>query len=76
MTDTDRIAIITADITTLDVEAVVNAAGAEIKKKIPVRRLGLPDDIANAVMFFAADESSYVTGQILKVDGGLTLGGL
>lgn len=57
-------------------EAVVNAAGAEIKKKIPVRRLGLPTDISNAVLFFAADESSYVTGQILKVDGGLTLGGL
>jgi len=56
--------------------AVVNAAGSEIKKKIPARRLGQPDDIANAVMFFAADESSYVTGQILKIDGGLTLGGL
>lgn len=56
--------------------AVVNAAGDEIKKKIPVRRLGRPEDIANAVLFFAADESSYVTGQILKVDGGLTLGGL
>jgi len=56
--------------------AVVNAAGNEIKKKIPARRLGQPDDIANAVMFFAADESSYVTGQILKIDGGLTLGGL
>lgn len=57
-------------------EAVVNAAGAEIRKKIPVRRLGLPEDIAHAVLFLAADESSYVTGQILKVDGGLTLGGL
>ena len=56
--------------------AVVNLAGDEIKKKIPVRRLGRPDDISNAVLFFAADESSYVTGQILKVDGGLTLGGL
>jgi len=55
--------------------AVVNAAGNEIKKKIPARRLGQPDDIANAVLFFAADESSYVTGQILKIDGGLTLGG-
>ena len=55
---------------------VVNMAGDEIKKKIPVRRLGRPDDISNAVMFFAADESSYVTGQVLKVDGGLTLGGL
>jgi 3-oxoacyl-[acyl-carrier protein] reductase len=56
--------------------AVVNAAGSEIKKKIPARRLGQPDDISNAVMYFAADESSYVTGQVLKVDGGLTLGGL
>ena len=57
-------------------EAVVNAAGAEIRKKIPVRRLGLPEDIAHTVLFLAADESSYITGQILKVDGGLTLGGM
>ena len=57
-------------------EAVVAAAGKEIKKKIPVRRLGNPEDIANAVLFFAQESSSYVTGQILKVDGGLTLGGL
>lgn len=57
-------------------EAVVEAAGKEIKKKIPVRRLGKPDDIANAVLFFAQEASSYVTGQVLKVDGGLTLGGL
>ncbi|MEZ6059042.1 MAG: 3-oxoacyl-[acyl-carrier-protein] reductase [Planctomycetaceae bacterium] len=56
--------------------AVVNAAGAEIKKKIPVRRLGQPADIANAVLFFAQEASSYVTGQVLKVDGGLTLGGI
>lgn len=57
-------------------EAVVEVAGKEIKKKIPVRRLGAPADIANAVLFFAQESSSYVTGQILKVDGGLTLGGL
>ena len=56
--------------------AVVEVAGKEIKKKIPVRRLGQPDDIANAVLFFAQESSSYVTGQIMKVDGGLTLGGL
>lgn len=56
--------------------AVVEVAGKEIKKKIPVRRLGKPDDIANAVLFFAQESSSYVTGQILKVDGGLTLGGI
>ncbi|APZ92542.1 3-oxoacyl-[acyl-carrier-protein] reductase [Fuerstiella marisgermanici] len=57
-------------------QAVVEAAGKEIKKKIPCRRLGLPSDIANAVLFFAQESSSYVTGQIMKVDGGLTLGGI
>lgn len=55
--------------------AVRNAAEAEIKKRIPVRRLGKPEDIAQAVAFLASDEASYITGQVLRVDGGLTLGG-
>jgi 3-oxoacyl-[acyl-carrier protein] reductase len=37
---------------------------------IPVRRGGVPDDVANAVAFFAAEESGYVTGQVLYIDGG------
>jgi 3-oxoacyl-[acyl-carrier protein] reductase len=37
---------------------------------IPVRRGGLPDDIANTVAFFAAEEAGYVTGQVVYVDGG------
>lgn len=56
--------------------AVMNAAGDKIKQAIPVKRLGKPEDIANAVLFLAAEESSYITGQVLKVDGGLTLGGM
>lgn len=56
-------------------EAVRNAAEGEIKKRIAVRRLGKPDDIANAVAFLASPETSYVTGHVLTVDGGLTLGG-
>ena len=55
-------------------EAIVNAAGKEIQKQIAVRRLGEADDIANAVAFLASDESSYITGHVLTVDGGLTLG--
>lgn len=56
--------------------AVINAAGEKIKQGIPVKRLGQPEDIAHAVLFFVSEESSYITGQILKVDGGLTLGGI
>jgi len=41
---------------------------------VPVGRIATPADIANAVLFFAADESSYVTGQVLYVCGGRSLG--
>jgi 3-oxoacyl-[acyl-carrier protein] reductase len=39
-------------------------------ESIATRRLGTPEDIANGVLFFAADESSWVTGQVLSIDGG------
>ncbi len=40
----------------------------------PVRRVGFPEDIAAAVTFLSSDESSYITGQTLYVDGGISLG--
>ncbi len=55
-------------------EAVRNKAGDLIKKFIPMRRLGQPEDIARVVVFLASAESAYVTGQVLVVDGGLSLG--
>lgn len=55
-------------------EAVRNKAGDLIKKMIPMRRLGQTADIAQAAVFLASAESSYITGQVLTVDGGLSLG--
>ncbi|MNF40258.1 3-oxoacyl-[acyl-carrier-protein] reductase FabG [compost metagenome] len=46
---------------------------ARLKDTVPVKRIGLPDDIANAVEFFLDPASSYVTGQTLYVCGGRSL---
>jgi NAD(P)-dependent dehydrogenase (short-subunit alcohol dehydrogenase family) len=45
-----------------------------IAARVPAARIGEPDDIAGAVVFFASDQARYVTGQTLVVDGGATLG--
>lgn len=45
-----------------------------IKEKTPLQRLGKMEDIANAFLFLASDEASFITGTVLSVDGGLVLG--
>jgi 3-oxoacyl-[acyl-carrier protein] reductase len=55
--------------------AVRNLAGEDnLKKLIPVKRLGTPEDIANVVVFLCGPAAAYVTGQVITVDGGLSLG--
>ena len=49
---------------------------AAIAASLPVKRLGRPDDVARAVMFLAAPETGFVTGQCLFVCGGASLGSL
>lgn len=44
-----------------------------ITSKTPVGRLGNPEDIANAYLFLASDQASFITGTVIQVDGGLTL---
>lgn len=45
----------------------------EWRKSIPLKRGGLPEDIANACLFLGSDLSSYITGQVLSVDGGMNM---
>lgn len=44
-----------------------------IEHKIPLKRVGVPEDVANAVVFLSSEKVDYITGQILAIDGGLTL---
>ncbi|MGA7220141.1 MAG: 3-oxoacyl-[acyl-carrier-protein] reductase [Candidatus Sulfotelmatobacter sp.] len=58
--------------------AMTDVLGAKFKedaaKQIPLGRVGLPVDVANAVAFLASDEASYITGHVLNVNGGMLMG--
>jgi acetoacetyl-CoA reductase/3-oxoacyl-[acyl-carrier protein] reductase len=55
------------------VEAVPEKALERIKKQIPLGRLGRPDEVARVVHFLAADQSSYITGAVFAVNGGMDM---
>ena len=57
-----------ADVYTPEVRSIYEA-------RIPMRKIGVPSDIAPAAVFFASKEASYVTGQQIAVDGGMTING-
>ena len=58
-------------IATAMTDALPEKAREELTAQIPMERLGTPDDIANAVLFLAAERSGYITGQVLGVNGGM-----
>ena len=52
-------------------EALPEKVKEELKRQIPMARLGTPLDVANAIYFLVSDASSYITGQVLNVNGGI-----
>ena len=53
-------------------QALGDTVLAEVRKRIPAKRLGTPEDVAACVLFLASPAASYITGQVLTVDGGMT----
>jgi NAD(P)-dependent dehydrogenase (short-subunit alcohol dehydrogenase family) len=44
-----------------------------VQRRVPLGRLGLPEEVANVVLLLASDEGNYITGQTIFVDGGWTI---
>jgi 3-oxoacyl-[acyl-carrier protein] reductase len=57
-----------------DMMHAIDAAGREaIKRVIPMERYGTPEEVAAAMAFLASDEAAYITGQVLRVNGGMVM---
>jgi 3-oxoacyl-[acyl-carrier protein] reductase len=60
-------------IQTVMTEDMPEDAKAGIAEQIPLKCLGTPDDVAEAVLFLSTDASRYITGQVIAVDGGMVM---
>lgn len=58
-------------ITSVMTDAMTDEAKDRLYAAIPLKRTGTPDDVANTALFLASDMASYITGEVIKVDGGL-----
>jgi NAD(P)-dependent dehydrogenase (short-subunit alcohol dehydrogenase family) len=54
-------------------DALSGAAGAQVRRDIPLGRIARPEEIAAVICFLASDDASYVTGQTWFVDGGFMI---
>ncbi|MFH1374124.1 MAG: 3-oxoacyl-[acyl-carrier-protein] reductase [bacterium] len=60
-------------ITTDMTDAIPDAARQQLLERVLLKRAGTPLDVASAVLFLVSDEASYITGQVLTIDGGLSM---
>jgi NAD(P)-dependent dehydrogenase (short-subunit alcohol dehydrogenase family) len=68
-------AVAPAVVKTKFAEALYEGREEKVVRAYPMKRLGLPEDIAGAVSFLLSADASWITGQTLTIDGGVTLGG-
>ncbi|MGN1132717.1 MAG: 3-oxoacyl-[acyl-carrier-protein] reductase [Ruminococcus sp.] len=54
-------------------DALSDKVKKSIDEGIPMKRRGTPEDVANAICFLASDDASYITGEVLRVDGGMAM---
>ncbi|MCH5202215.1 MAG: 3-oxoacyl-[acyl-carrier-protein] reductase [Oscillospiraceae bacterium] len=54
-------------------DVLSDKAKAAIEAGIPMKRRGTPEDVANTICFLASDDASYITGEVIKIDGGLAM---
>jgi len=45
-----------------------------LKQKSPLKRIGTPEEVANLYLFLASDEASYISGEVIRIDGGMVVG--
>ena len=53
-------------------QGVLAYSDSMVRERLALRRLGKPADVAPMVVFLASEEASYITGQVIKVDGGMS----
>jgi 3-oxoacyl-[acyl-carrier protein] reductase len=60
-------------VTTHILDTIPDKVLDEMKQRVPLHRLGTPEEIANVYCFLASDEASYINGAVIEVSGGMTV---